>query len=413
MALAGLALLLSVLSPRAVAKDAAQPSQVLPIRQIVAIALASRVAVLLVGYCAATTIGYDLKPLQYRLSHNELWNLPARWDAGWYLGIARQGYKWNPELAGRQQSVAFFPAYPALMRLGGEVVTAPAHILKDPSFLGNGNTRVTWGGVLVSIAAFVFALIQFYHLATLISRNGRTALAAVILLAAWPFALFFSAPYSESLFLLCSISATLELYRNRRGVSFLWGLLAGLTRPNGWALGASLLVLALRRGDRPIHTLVASSGPPLGTALFSLYIWHLSSDPLAWMHAQAGWGREFSAFGAITSRIALIRDIGVTRYVVTDPVDLLTVVSVVTSVVGIALAVRRFGWYLAAFPALYVLPALVLNLPATGRMTSVLFPAFIGIASTIPRTGCFIIAAVFAALQLWLSLRFFTWQTPF
>jgi len=38
-----------------------------------------------------------------------------RWDAGWYAGIAKDGYHWaGPDT---QSSVAFFPLYPLLSRI--------------------------------------------------------------------------------------------------------------------------------------------------------------------------------------------------------------------------------------------------------------------------------------------------------
>lgn len=40
----------------------------------------------------------------------------ARWDAAWYFLIAERGYYYDP---GRQSAVAFFPAYPAVVRVVG------------------------------------------------------------------------------------------------------------------------------------------------------------------------------------------------------------------------------------------------------------------------------------------------------
>jgi Gpi18-like mannosyltransferase len=183
--------------------------------RLLRIAVASRVAVLVVGYLAVVTSGYQLKSPQYRLSHEELWNLPARWDAGWYLGIARRGYDWRPDLVDRQQSIAFFPAYPLAMRVAGEVVTLPARAVGQPGLLGNGNTRVTWGGVAVSIVAFTLAVVQLHRLITSMTGDAAMASRTVGLLASWPFALFFSAPYAEGLFLLASVSATSEACQKR------------------------------------------------------------------------------------------------------------------------------------------------------------------------------------------------------
>ena len=44
---------------------------------------------------------------------SSLWHYLLRWDSGWYLAIMRDGYHYLPD-ASIQQTVAFFPLYPAL-----------------------------------------------------------------------------------------------------------------------------------------------------------------------------------------------------------------------------------------------------------------------------------------------------------
>ena len=84
--------------------------------------LISRAGVLVVGLLALLTIGIrpDAPPL--RVADSDLVNLPLRWDAGWYMSVARIGYMWTPRDVGRQQNVAFFPAFPMAMRTHGPVV---------------------------------------------------------------------------------------------------------------------------------------------------------------------------------------------------------------------------------------------------------------------------------------------------
>src|SRR5919109_1438419 len=178
-------------------------------RQAVSVAIATRVIVLATGLASVVTFGLELKPGQFRIAQSELWNLPTRFDAGWYLAIARRGYKWDPLLAEhqRQQNVAFFPAFPIAMRVAGEIVTIPAHLAHDPNFLGStGDARVLWGGTLVCIACFALASILLVRLAELRLGDREAGARAVLLLATYPFALFFSAPYSEGMFLLCAVA---------------------------------------------------------------------------------------------------------------------------------------------------------------------------------------------------------------
>ena len=84
---------------------------------------ASRVGVLAVGYLAVVTIGFAPSATGLELSADPLLNLPARFDAGWYGGIALDGYSFEGRFD-KQQNVAFFPAMPLLMRAVGVLAGA-------------------------------------------------------------------------------------------------------------------------------------------------------------------------------------------------------------------------------------------------------------------------------------------------
>jgi hypothetical protein len=375
----------------------------------------TRAAVLLAGYLAVVSLGYTLQPFQFRLSHNEVWNLPGRFDAGWYLGLARRGYHWRPELAARQQNVAFFPAFPVLMRVAGDLLTLPARVLRAPELFGNGDTRMVWGGVVVSVLAFSIALTK---LRRHVRQTGDADIASrtVLLVATYPFAVFYSAPYSEGVFLLATVVAMSAWTRDDLRTASAGGLLAGLTRPNGWALSIALLVGALS-DSRPFSARsparwLAALSPALGTAAFSVYIGWLTGDPFAWARAQQGWGREPNLLGFIRTRADRL-GAGLIAYVRSDPVDLVSVVAALGFIILAGVLVRRRDWIGAAFVAVYLLPALAIDLPAIGRMTAVLFPAFIALASILTRRQAHIVAGLFGIGQVWLAARFFTWRTPF
>ncbi len=83
----------------------------------------TRPAILLVGYLAVLLVGYPEGANPWRTSANEFVNLQARWDAGWYLGVAIQGYAGDPgRRPGDQQNIVFFPAYPLLTRAAGRLL---------------------------------------------------------------------------------------------------------------------------------------------------------------------------------------------------------------------------------------------------------------------------------------------------
>ena len=112
-----------------------------------------------------------------------------------------------------QQNIVFFPAFPLLMRwtalVGGN--TWLAHVVS---------------GTLISLAAFVAALIYLFALARdyLDEAQSRTAL---WMLAAFPFALFYGALYTESLFLLTAVGAFYHFRRREWWAAAAWGPLAG------------------------------------------------------------------------------------------------------------------------------------------------------------------------------------------
>jgi len=180
---------------------------------ITRVVLTTRLTTLVIGLLAVATIGIGPEA-RFQAFNNPWLNLPARWDAEWYSEIAAFGYDWDGD-AGRQQSVVFFPAFPLLARVVAEL-----------------------GGISTLIAAWLLALAAFACAVSLFIRLVRrdhgddVATTAAWFLSAYPFAVYFSAPYSESLFLLAMCAIFLSGSEARWGHAAGWGLVAGLTRPN-------------------------------------------------------------------------------------------------------------------------------------------------------------------------------------
>ena len=74
--------------------------------------------------------------------------------------------------------------------------------------------QILWTGVLISIVSFFFALKYFLQLARDLLKNEEQAVTAVTLLALYPFAVYFSAAYTEGLFLLTLMGAVYHFHRN-------------------------------------------------------------------------------------------------------------------------------------------------------------------------------------------------------
>lgn len=199
-----------------------------------------------------------------------------RWDALRYLEIARHGY-YNPI------QTAFFPLYPLLIHLGASTFGSAA-----------GYYSI---GLLVSQIAFFFML---WLLRLLAEREcgPEAASRATIYLALFPTALFFFAPYNESLFLLLTLGSFLALRQGHWWLTGGLGLLASLTRSAGIFLLVPFAVEYLSQHHwcwRQVRADVLALGMiPLGMALYGWYCWVRFGDLLAFVHAQSHWGRALA-----------------------------------------------------------------------------------------------------------------------
>jgi Mannosyltransferase (PIG-V) len=198
---------------------------------IVRALLASRLLVLLAGVVGvlSESARSPWGPTNIGLGSvgNVLAGAAVRFDAGWYLAIARTGYA-----AAGKGSRAFWPLYPELTRVLGYVV---------------GSDVIA--GVAISLASFAVALVLLHRLAEL-ELGRRAADATVLLLAFAPLSFFFSAVYTESLFLLLSVAAIYAARRERWVLACALAGLATLTRTTGIALIVPLVLML-----RPWRTL--------------------------------------------------------------------------------------------------------------------------------------------------------------
>ena len=206
----------------------------------------------------------------------------ARWDSVWYLTIAEHGYGDKQDHA----QAAFYPLYPLLMRGLGWIVGSPLV-----------------AGILISLACFLVALALLHKLAVL-ELGERDAHATVLLVAFFPTAFFFSAVFSESLFLLVSVGAFLAARNGRWAWAGALGGLAALTRNSGVLLLVPLVIVFLqqeRYGRRRQALWLALV--PLGLVLYLGWSAIALGDAFAPYHAQALWLRHFEPLGAVTGGV--------------------------------------------------------------------------------------------------------------
>jgi hypothetical protein len=236
---------------------------------------------------AGAPVGVSPSPMRDKL---------LAWDAVWFVQVAIDGYPreyeygQDGELTGN--TLAFFPGYPLLIRLGHAV------------------TRADGGTVAIAIAWICAAV-----LAVLVCALGtalwdrRTGLVLTALVCVQPMSVVFSMAYSEPVFLMFAVGALLAGYRHRWLLAGALGLAAGLTRPTGAAVALALLVAAVvhvsRRSNGPRRwwALAGAGLAGIGVPAYLAWVGLRLGEPTAWFKVQsAGWGTSYDN-GAMVVRL--------------------------------------------------------------------------------------------------------------
>ncbi len=201
----------------------------------------------------------------------------ARFDSGWYAGIAKNGYKNIP--TGKGQDTNFFPMYPILMRVVGKVTG-----------------DVFLAGIIVSNIFFLFALFGLYKL-VLTKYGPNIAEKTVYVLAFNPFSFYFSAAYAEAVFLFFLIFAFYFCERERYLLAALFAAGAGATRNLGIFafVGTGLVAFQKagydwRRLKRKMFYLIVGMS---GSLAYMMCLGIRFHDPFLFIHAQHAWGPFF------------------------------------------------------------------------------------------------------------------------
>ncbi len=389
----------------------------------------TRPAILLVGYLAVFMVGYREGGAPWKIVANEFVNLQARWDTGWYLTVAIDGYSYDAaHPADQQQDIVFFPAFPILMRGAGRL-------------LGGASTAYLLGGTLISLGAFLWALTYLFRFARDTLGDADQAETAMWLLAAYPFAIFFSAAYSEALYLVGVVGAFYHFRRREFVRAGLWGLLAGLDRAPGCFLSVSLGFMAISpwlpawlvggRGQGPgtrdhgpatkdqgltfrglTTALVSAAMPGIGVLLFSGYVWYLTGHPLAWEEGHAAWGRTYNGLGLLVSQRAdWLWHGGIYAYTSSQSGDLVNALGALFVLATVWPVARRLGTAYAVFILINILPPLAAGgFLSAGRFSSVLFPSFVWLGSALPARHRAAWIASFMAGQALCAALFYTWR---
>jgi hypothetical protein len=324
----------------------------------------------------------------FRGMRHAFWDAFARYDAGWYHGIASQGYIYGE---GGRNNLAFFPLYPMLMRGGG-------------TLLGGRQESYYVAGVFVSWIAFGFAMLLLFRLARL-DLDRSASFRAVAYAAIFPFAYFFGMVYSESVFLLGLVGAVYALRTRHWTSAAVAGAAMTATRVTGVMAMPGLAWIAWQsaganRRSR-LAAVLACAGMLLGIGAYSAFSYSLSGKPFAWYDAITFWGYHPGG-NPIAMPLRLFWSL-LTRpyeYLAVDqmaPYDTLNVLAATGTLAMVPLIWKRFGLGYA----LIVVSALLLPLSSgqfegLGRYSSVQFPLALALASMSGQVRHQVILTLFA-----------------
>lgn len=347
-------------------------------------------------HALARVIGLAVLTLMAHTAHQDPVSQLASWDGGWYVRIAQQGYARQLDLTAQGTgSLAFYPLYPALIRVVSAV---------------GGVSGVT-AGVLISEVAAAVAAAGLYTLAARL-WDRRVAVLIVLLWSAQPLSIVLCMVYTEALFTALAVWALVALHRRNWPAAGMLALLAGLSRTSGLGVGAAVAAYAgwlwWRREQRsrwqPIAAVLALAGAPLWWLLVGLRVdrldaWFVVQDRI-W-GSRWDWGASVFSLGArLFSQQTRYSGDAVFVIAVTYALLILAVVLLVEIVV------RRTWWPLIVYAA--VLLALTIGsdgfINAKPRFLVPIFPLLIPLATALagaPRRVQLVVGGAVVLASAW------------
>ena len=304
-------------------------------------------------------------------------------DAGWYAGIARNGYERQAFNTERQHNWAFFPLHPLIWRYASRLT---------------GEQPFT--GMALSNLFFLVALVLLYRLVREFGYDGAVADRTVFYVAAFPSSYFFSLPWTESLFLCLAVGCVYAAKRDAWWLAGAVGALSTATRVSGVYLLPVLLILYVQKhGLRVRANALGLLLIPTGLLAFSLYLYLITGNPLAFKDILVTWGRRSGFFlGPLLDYLAHPSEVG-------EPWNfrLLNFTVGVVALGCVADLLRRREWALACLALVSILtPLSTTTLTSLARYTAVNFPVHLALArfGGRPRVDQTIRALFLAALAL-------------
>lgn len=384
-------------------RPTAAPAPGASTRTLVALAIALRLfSAALAFLCNLFFARPQPEPFTVYSETHLFWDTFARFDSGWYFGIARNGYQY---VAGGRSNLAFFPVYPTLMGWIGRL-------------MGGRQQHYYMAGVLISWTAFVLAMVFLRKLAEL-DLPRRDADRAVLYAAIFPFAFFYGVVYSESVFLLALVLSCYGFRTRRWWLGGAAGAVMTATRVNGIMALPALAWIAWRSAPTTRDRAIAALSLLLvcaGIGAYSVFVYTLTGSFTEWSASIKRWG-YYPGGVPFAPLVRLIRMSLLHPYLYftgegAAPYDLLNGATALVFSASIPFVWRRLG---AGYGLLMLtnlwLPLSSGSFEGLGRYCAVLFPWFIW-AATIEAPAFRAILVVSSSMLYTLALALFTTIRP-
>lgn len=346
---------------------------------------------------ATTIISYPFTPTYANpemLSHyGPRWLTSlAQFDGIHYLTIVEKGY------VGTGLIQAFFPLYPLLIKM-----------------FSLGLINPVWVGMLISLFCFIcgsFLLIKLI----LIDYHKDIAYKTLLLMLLFPTAFFFGAVYNEGFFFFLTVAVFYLSRKHHWWLAGIVGALAAATRFVGvflvFALVYEYYIYSKENRGKSFFIYTATLLPIVGLFSFMIYLQLTFGDPLLFFHVQNAFGANRESSGLVIPLQVFYRYIKIFFNLQADKHLIFIVVQEFISALG-GIILGVVGWYkIRRSYILYALPALITPM-LTGTFSSLpryilpLFPYFLVLVLTCKRQVFWVLALIFAILQV-VNLIFFT-----
>ena len=257
-----------------------------------------------------------------------------KWDAAWLASIAQYGYPSGHLLPGHQNAIAFAPLIPG----------PPGWFMTSPE------SATTAAGCSWPSSRSVIALVGVHRIVAA-DHGPKIAGTTVTLVAAWPAAFFLVTGYTESLALAAITWAFVAVRERHYLVAGVLAAAATMTKYYAIVLVVALAVeLWDDRKPPSLLELLCPLAYLIVPALAFLVAWMIYcsqqfGDALAFVHAQAAWGRGFDwpwvLIGRTAGDLVHLSFLDTARASVVELFDAVTVLLLAVATVYTFVRVRR------------------------------------------------------------------------